>query len=362
MKIAYVIPTFLPNMGGAEVIAYETAKRLVERGHEVDVYTSKSYFSKELGAGFEVMDGVNVFRFSNVFEYGYFIRYWGGGFLRKLKEKEYDVIAPYSFGHINSMLALRYAHRAGIKHVMHSIIDLPPRGFVSGHAKNFYNWMSFRATFKYNRKFTTFTDFEKEWLVERGVKGDDVDLLAPGIPDIAFDKYSTEEDFVLYVGRIHRTKGLMHLVRAMKGVDAKLVIAGPDAGFQSELEEVILREGISDVEFFGPVFGKEKYDLISRCRVFCLPTSFEAFGIVLLEAMAQGKAIVTTRVGAIPYWVGEEAKVVEYGDVAALRGALLGLLSDGKLRGKMGKSGRKKALDYRWDKVIDRTLEVYDSL
>jgi len=362
MKIAYVIPTFLPNMGGAEVIAYETAKRLVERGHEVDVYTSKSYFSKELGAGFEEMDGITVFRFSNVFEYGYFIRYWGRGFLRKLKEKEYDVIAPYSFGHINSILALRYAHRAGIKHVMHSIIDLPPRSFFAGCAKDFYNWVSFKVTFKCNRRFTTFTDFEKEWLVRRGVVGDDVDLLAPGISDIAFDKYSKEEDFVLYVGRIHRTKGLLTLVRAMKGVGAKLVIAGPDAGFQSELERVIAREGISGVEFVGPVFGKEKYDLISRCRVFCLPTSFEAFGIVLLEAMAQGKAIVTTRVGAIPYWVGEEAKVVEYGDVAALRGALLGLLSDGKLRERMGRLGRKKAIGYRWDKIIDRTLEVYDSL
>ncbi len=362
MKIAYVVPTFLPNMGGAEVIAYETAKRLVERGHEVDVYTSKSYFSKELGAGSEIMDGVNVFRFSNVFEYGYFIRYWGLGFLRKLREKEYDVIAPYSFGHINSMLALRYAHRAGVKHVMHSIIDLPPRGFFAGAAKGFYNLVSFRATFKYNRKFTTFTDFEKEWLVRRGVNGDDVDLLPPGIPDIAYDKYSKEEDFVLYVGRIHRTKGLLSLVRAMKGVDAKLVIAGPDAGFKGELEGVIAREGISNVEFFGPVFGREKYDMISRCRVFCLPTSFEAFGIVLLEAMAQGKAIVTTRVGAIPYWVSDEAKVVEYGDVLGLRGALLGLLSDGKLRGKMGRIGRRKALGYKWDKIIDRALGIYEGL
>lgn len=362
MRVGYVIPTFLPNMGGAEVIAYETAKRLVERGHDVDVYTSKTYFSKNLGGESEVLDGINVFRFTNVFERGYFIRYWGRGFLRKMESRDYDVIAPYSFGHINSILALRYAYRHDIKHVMHSIIDIPPRRIFARILKNFYNWMSFKATFKYNRRFTTFTDFEKEWLVDRGVSGSDVSLLPPGIPDLAFDKYSHEEDFVLYVGRIHRTKGLEYLVRAMKGLDARLVIAGPDAGFKGELEKVISREGIQNVEFCGPVFGKEKYDLISRCKVFVLPTSFEAFGIVLLEAMAQGKPIITTRVGAIPYWVGEEAKIVEYGDVSGMRDAIYSLLHDGKSRIKMSRAGRKKAEGYRWDALIDRTLDIYNSL
>ncbi|MFH1433088.1 MAG: glycosyltransferase family 4 protein [archaeon] len=362
MKIAYVIPTFLPNVGGAEVIAYETAKRLAERGHEVDVYTSKTYFSKDLGKRLEVMDGVNVFRYPNVFECGYFIRYWGRDFLRQLASGDYDLVAPYSFGHINSILALRYAHKAGIKHVMHSIIDLPPRSFFARHAKNFYNWVSFKVTLRYNERFTTFTDFEKEWLVARGADVGDVALLPPGIPDMAYDKYSKEEDFVLYVGRIHKTKGLQYLVRVMKGLDTRLVIAGPDSGFKAELEGIISREGISNVEFVGPVFGKDKYDLISRCKVFVLPTSFEAFGIVLLEAMAQSKAIVTTHAGAVPYWVGDEAKVVEYGDVAGLRGAIEILLKDDKLREKMGRLGRKKAAGYKWDAIIDKTLEVYGSL
>ncbi|HLF22996.1 MAG TPA: glycosyltransferase family 4 protein, partial [Burkholderiales bacterium] len=98
--------------------------------------------------------------------------------------------------------------------------------------------------------------------------------------------------------------------------------------------------------------------------VLVLPSEYETFGIVLLEAMAAGVPIVASRAGGIPEVVddGGEGILVEPNDSRALASALHRLLEDKSLRMEMGLAGRLKARRYDWARVVERVEQVYEQL
>jgi glycosyltransferase involved in cell wall biosynthesis len=174
---------------------------------------------------------------------------------------------------------------------------------------------------------------------------------------------------VLFVGREFDRKGGDVLLRAFRRVrarlpQARLVVAGPATWTTEE----------AGVSFLGHL-PKHHPDSRERLRqayegadVFCLPTRYEPFGIVFLEAMYYGLPVVATRVWAVPEIVedGVTGFTVARDDDAALADRLLLLLQDRSLAQRMGEAGRSRAeMRFTWAaaaaiiaRVITRTVEA----
>ncbi|MGC8827809.1 MAG: glycosyltransferase [Anaerolineae bacterium] len=153
---------------------------------------------------------------------------------------------------------------------------------------------------------------------------------------------------LLFVGRLRYYKGVEHLIQAAAGIpEARLLIVG-DGPMRRPWEELATALGVADrVHFLGEVPDADLPALYHACDVFVLPASqrSEAFGTVLLEAMACGKPVITTELGTGTSWVnrhGETGLVVPPADPDALAEAVRALLANADLRRRMGEAARRR--------------------
>ena len=184
---------------------------------------------------------------------------------------------------------------------------------------------------------------------------------------------------VIFVGRITRQKGVPHLIRAAATVDpnAQIVLcAGAPDTPQLGAEVAVLVEELSarrsGVRWIAEMLPREDIrQLLSHAAAFCCPSVYEPLGIVNLEAMACGTAVVASDVGGIPEVVddGTTGLLVHYdeqdlaGFEAALAAALNRVLADPALATSMGAAGRARAVgEFGWPAVAARTVQIYQAL
>lgn len=172
---------------------------------------------------------------------------------------------------------------------------------------------------------------------------------------------------ILFVGRFTEPrKGFKYLLRAMPLIhqqfpDARLVVVG--TGRPEKYSGLLERYRVGNVDFVGHVPFHELPRYYASCDVFCAPSvARESFGIVLLEAMASGKAVVA---GDNPGYAsvlshGREGLLVRPKDDQGLALAVVRLLADAGLRRQFGAAGRATAGRYDWPLVARRVLDVYE--
>jgi glycosyltransferase involved in cell wall biosynthesis len=156
---------------------------------------------------------------------------------------------------------------------------------------------------------------------------------------------------ILYVGRLVPEKGQAVLLEAVaqlrgEGREVRVKLAG-EGELRPHLEELCRETGIEDrVTFLGAVSQELIRDLYAEAAVFCLPSFAEGVPVVLMEAMAMGLPVVTTRIAGIPELVEDEAGgvVVAPGRADELAGRLAALLDDPEKRRELGARGREKVL------------------
>lgn len=179
-------------------------------------------------------------------------------------------------------------------------------------------------------------------------------------------KTTSEERIITSLCRHTRVKGLNYLLHAMPRIlqeypNVKLVLAG--LGKQTEKLKGVAKNLKIDqnVAFPGYVFGEEKRRLLAISDIFVQPSLSDGFAISVLEALANGKPVVITdKVGLSDFLKdGECGFIVESGNAEVLAEAILRLLSDDNLRLKLGKRARKKAEEFRWDKITKEIVEMY---
>jgi starch synthase len=207
--------------------------------------------------------------------------------------------------------------------------------------------------------------------------GIDTGLYRPVSTTGALAQYGVDPDrpYVLFVGRITRQKGVVHLVRAARSLhaDAQVVLCAgaPDtpeiaaevAGAVHELASA--RSGVVWIQEMVP--RPAVVELLSHATVFCCPSTYEPLGIVNLEAMACGVPVVATRVGGIPEVVtdGITGTLVPLDEAveSGLATALNDVLADPARARKMGAAGRERAVtEFSWTEVGRQTAAVYQSL
>ena len=196
-----------------------------------------------------------------------------------------------------------------------------------------------------------------------------------------------KKPYILFVGRITRQKGIVHLVRAIRhlapGFAVVLCAGAPDtkeiaAEMKAAVDEAKSQRG--DVHWIAEMVDKPTIkQLYSHAALFVCPSVYEPFGIINLEAMACETAVVASAVGGIPEVVvdGDTGVLVPFDAVSEndsepadaerfqrdLAAAINALMADPARRDAMGKAGRRRAVDdFAWSSIARQTVDLYESL
>ena len=198
-------------------------------------------------------------------------------------------------------------------------------------------------------------------------------------------RYDIDPDrpFLLFVGRITRQKGIIHLVAAIPAIDPDLQIvlcAGapdtPEIGAEMEAAFAAVAADRGGLVWIREMLPRaDVIQLYTHAAVFCCPSVYEPFGIINLEAMACGTAVVASAVGGIPEVVvpEETGLLVDPGlapggfdpadpaaFAASLAAAINRLARDPTLRARMGEAGRARVVaHFSWDAIAARTIDLY---
>ncbi len=193
--------------------------------------------------------------------------------------------------------------------------------------------------------------------------------------------------YVLFVGRVTRQKGIIHLVRAIRhldpGINVVLAAGQPDTmeiGEEMEAGVAAAQAGQGGVTWIPEMLDlRTKVQLYSHAAVFCCPSVYEPFGIINLEAMACGTAVVASDVGGIPEVVvdGQTGLLVPLelradepmapadpdGYARGLAAAINELVADPERRAAMGEAGRQRAVErFSWRAIAEQTVALYRRL
>ena len=175
---------------------------------------------------------------------------------------------------------------------------------------------------------------------------------------------------VYFSGTAAADKGTYDLVAAMRrlwaeGSDATLVLTGPMLSDVRTFFAALPDADRARIRPLGFVSKQTQADILAAADVLALPSRTDSFGIVFLDAWANGIPVIGANAGGIPGVVsdGVDGLLVPFGDVAALAGALRLLLNDPALRRRMGEAGREKVLaHYTWETIVASVADVYDGL
>ena len=383
MKIAQVNVYFQPYMvGGAEWYVYNISRELVGRGHEVHVFTAATYAGKTAPSS-EVIDGINVHRLPLRIDWSYRMKVWEG-LQEALGSQHFDLIHTYDYAQPHSIAAIRAGERHGTGTVLtvfdvHSMI---PRVWYKQIPMRMIEGYMARRTLPEASMVLVRAPSLVAPLVEMGGVPDRIKVTSSGVRDESLGSFDGEgfkrsrsvhgSPVILYVGRLHPLKGPQFLIEAGPAIikefpDASMVFAGPDqVGYEEVLRSRAAKLGVgSHVHFLGPVYDfTEKMSMYASCDVFVLPTSYEGTSQSIFEAMAQGKPVVSTTVGGVPYQLtdGVEGRLVPYAEVGPLTSAILQILRDGRLSSEMGAKGRLRVASQRYSVLTSDLEKIYEAV
>jgi glycosyltransferase involved in cell wall biosynthesis len=176
--------------------------------------------------------------------------------------------------------------------------------------------------------------------------------------------------FILYVGALQPRKNVPFLVRAFARLKQagdwphKLVLAGPpEAATRAEVESLAVELGVADDVIVTGYLDDWQIPLLYKLAdVFVLPTRYEGFTLVTLEAMAYGVPVVATDTSSIREGVGDAALLVGEDDVPALADAITRASRDGQLRGTLIGRGREQAAKFTWRRCAEQTRDLYQQV
>ena len=383
MKIAQVCPYFLPVEGGVERHDLNVSQELASRGHEVHVFTSSAGRHSAHLPNDEEMGPISVHRYRPLMRLGEFGSLWPG-FVPDVLAGGFDVVHAHSFRHPHTDLSAFSGKLSKSRSVLTSHSPFHPPGVRKSLARGLvplYDRVVAPVSLRAFDEVIALTKGEAEELASLGARPGRVRVIPNGVEEVHFRAagdaglppgFPLEGRVLLYLGRVNRTKGLDVLLRAFPYVakehdDVTLVIAGPatsaeEVEYLGSLESMAQKLGASGrVLFTGRLTEQGKLAALDRCSVFVLPSVYEPFGIVILEAAAHGKAVVSTRSDGPQSIItdGVDGVLVSPGDPTALAVALTHVLSNDDYRARLSAAARTMASNYTWKRVVDRLEAAY---
>lgn len=223
----------------------------------------------------------------------------------------------------------------------------------------------------YVNKMIFLSEEMKKQFINIGVKPEICEVLYNFhnlIPVVETQSLSDLSDLhLLYVGAIHREKGIIELLKALNELseyDFRLDICGKltDPSIESEFKRLTNCLG-NKVKIHGYVSGRSKTELFERADILILPSYHEGLPLVVLEALASGTAIISTPVGATPEILDEKSVLwVEIKSIVDIKNAVIKLLLDQKLLSSMKQYNRMVSKQYSLDVHIKKLCAIYNDL
>lgn len=375
MKILHLYKDYFPVLGGIENHIKWQAEGMLGRGHRVQVLVTNSRARDAV----ESIGGVPVYKCSRHFNISSApIGLGMAGHLRRLG-RDADIVhlhAPYPPGELAQLLVgagnrtvitwhsdivkqaglLRF-YAPFLRAILGRADRILPTSPVYVESSPFLNPIQQRTPHKLS-------------VVPLGI---DLSRFAP-TPAIERDAAAIRarygpEPLVLFVGRLRYYKGLHVLVEAMAQTRAAQCLVVGTGPLEAEIRGQVARLGIPDRVHFAGEVGDAALPAYYRAGdIFCLPSVHrsEAFGIVLLEAMASGLPLISTELGTGTSWVNQHevtGLVVPSEDAGALAAAIERLAENGSERQAFGQAARRRAeAEFGLAQMLTRTEEVYAQL
>jgi glycosyltransferase involved in cell wall biosynthesis len=343
-----------PEAGGAEVFTQEVAKRWVEAGHEVTLFTSQfPNCCKE-----EVIEGVKIVRAG-----GKYSVYWKAKeyYKKRFSKEDFDIIideintrpflTPKFVNNKEKIVAL--IHQLAREYWLY---ETPfPISYIG------YYFLENRWLRNYvDIPMVTVSESTRQDLIELGFK--EVFVVPEGLNFKPIDRVLEKEIYpvIAYVGRLKRAKRPDYAVKAFKIVkdrfpDAELWVIG--GGYLRRKMEKFACDG---VKFFDRLSNKQRRELVKKAWVVVNPSVREGFGLNVVEANALGTPCVAYDVPGLRDSIqnGETGLLVESGDIQALAEGLLRILEDDRLRGKLSENALEYSRNFSWDRTAGEFLSI----
>ncbi|HRR39483.1 MAG TPA: glycosyltransferase family 4 protein [Candidatus Paceibacterota bacterium] len=389
MKIAFISPHTFTYPGGVQKHTLSLKKEFEKKGHIVKIIYPREKIHQKRGKD-EILLGGSLVMPGNASRTNLSLNVTPLSIKRRLKKEKFDVLHFQNFG---------------------AFLPWQVLGAVDQLEKKPLKILTFHAFLDASRIFKDvpfFMDILNDYILPRfdGVIGVSKPVLSqikyngftkiiPNGVDLDFFNPRGEkiEKFcavplnnnlcsgpiinILFVGRIEKRKGLIYLVKAfeiLKNISSfggsnkesnfkniRLIIVG-DGDKKEDIERYVKKHHIPDVFFEGRAKEEDLPKYYRTADICCFPSLYgEAFGIVLLEAMASGKPVVAfANQGYKEVLVDKGADfLVQPKDVQGLVQRLKILIKDDKKRKEMGEWGRQEAEKYSWEEIANQTLKFY---
>lgn len=338
-----------PSGGGAEVFTHENAKRWVEKGHSVTLFTSAfPNCAKE-----EVIDGVKIIRFGSKYSV-YLKAFW---YYKKRFKGKFDVV-------IDEINTLPFFTPLYVREPVVALIHQLAREFWFYETKfpiSFFGYLIEPWYLKIYKNIITLTvsNSTKQDLLNLGFSK--VYIVPEGINFKPLDKVIEKEKdpTIIFVGRLKKAKLPDHAIKAFRIVketlpNAKLWVVG-DGYFREELEKI----SCDGVKFLGFVPEEKKLELMSRAHVLIAPALREGWGLIVTEANACGTPAIAYDVHGLRDSIkNDETGLLTENNPEALAEAIIKFFNDPNLRQNLTKKALKHAIGFNWDRSSKETLKI----
>ena len=372
MRVVQLTQRFPPAIGGVESHVYHLAMGLAKADVPTEVFTTDlqrdTPFQRLNGDSLSLPFPVRRFRVTRLADVPHGLGIVAPSMALAALQATPDVFHAHSYGYFPTFAGGFAEFMRGIPLVVTPHSD--PGGATT--SKRLFDRVVPPLTIRRASRVIALTSVEAENLVRLGVPSDRIRIIPNGVDLKEFAglpprRPNSDTTELLFVGRCYpRQKGLEYLVKALPFLRSResirLTIVGEDWGGVAMLQSLARALGVErQIAFRGALPRDEVIQAYASADIFVLPSLFEPFGIVLLEAMAAGLPVVASSVGGIVDVVadGKTGLLIPPGKPLALAAGLEQLISDSSLRARMAEEARRRVFGYSWDLIVPRIVEVY---
>lgn len=377
MRVLQVLPRFNPRLGGVVNFVSNLSEFLVSKDHEVTILTTTRYYDKDYADTIQ-KKGIEVIPFPYLADIGLFILSPGINDWLKKNLKYFDVIHLNGARSYQNNAVYKYSKNFNIPYVIQAH-GSAQRIVEKITLKKIYDIVWGYKLLSGSEKLIALHQSEANAYKKMGIKSDKIVTIPTGVDLSKFSSFPKKGEFreiyslnseriILYVGRLHKSKGLELLIDAFSDLlkydnNLLLVLLGPDDGLKSTLQKKVQTLGISTkVIFTGHVSELEKARAFIDADVFVTP-KFYGLPVTFAESCAYGLPIVITRGGDEIEWIHENIGYVTDYDLDQFKDAIFKLIMEKKERDKFSTNAKYLVQnDFNWIKVAQRIEDLYKDI
>ncbi len=383
--------------GGMNVYVRELSRELAARGHEVDIFTRSQdpavpheVPGLEIGARVCHVPAGPEAPYNKHRLYDYLPEFTRG--VQEIMEKDH---ARYDVYHAHYWLSgwvareLQKFQPAPIVQMFHTLGAMKNQVAIGKSDRELDRRLVVERELMHDAdRIVAATPRDRQQMMNLyGATGENITIIPPGVDTRLFHPievddrkaYFKDDHTVLFVGRIDPVKGIDTWFRAMALVVEEnpslrgricVCLIGGDADDEEPDEETARLQALKDELGIGDLvtfLGKRAQESLpyyyASADVVVMPSRYESFGMVALEAMACGTPVVASDVGGLSFVVrdGETGYLVPEGDARAMADCLGKLLREPELRAKLGRHGIEVARAYAWTRIADQIQVLYSN-